>query len=1068
MAFNAKESAEDNMRTSDVVYKDGQAYDPSYDNILNKQSDYGDDYENRPTLLGGLAKRFNDFRDKKSATKDAKKDAAKDGLRKGEDDASKDPNENGRGGDKDASLGEKEGNIEADTAEGKFKNAVQGLQDIKSGKLGKGSSKLKKAGPAFVVLAILFGFGGMSFLSGASLPESIMSQLEGRFDFSGITIKQRSQNWLRYQTSNGYIKNCTKAPKLFAHFGIGSDKTTFKPSKKMVKKLAAQGITFEDVDGVKVMKYKGETIVADKSDATNGRHFFDDYFNNNPDFQVAYTDGAITWRGSVAKWFDSQIEGFLGKIGVDRNLWKDFKAARDRAKSGDISNVEAVRKTIADYADSDSAEGTIKGTKTGETEEVDETTLEVKTDKDGNPIKKASVDGQETTNASLKRADAVGDSSGVKQKLTKIGNGIESLKKVSSAANAAVNLTCGVADFISAVSAIIWAYQTVQIIKTSSAVFEAFQKAKTGEAGASPYNEIARSMMEPSVSSYLQVLSTNANGDPLETKSVTRERSATQAESIYALYRGEAIDGNDLSVESFNINNVAKRAYAGVSKYLGTSTKSFDISAASFASCTAARIGSAAAGAAMDVLTLVGCIVGGGVSFGTVLLGCIAGMVGKDTAIQAIVGIVISTVVSFLVPFVANVLTRTIATEVLGEDLGNALMSGGNKIYGGQYQYSGGSVATKDTLAQFFQLQAFEKEEIARYERATRSPFDVSSEYTFLGSLATKMIPLASSMYSTSSFVRGLGDLVTNSISSLTPHSSAISAGIRASEEFESTKNNCPDVYYIGGVADAYCDPYFISDLSTIDTHPAEIIDQIENDDLKVDSDGNPVIQDKSALARYIIYCGQRSSPWGKADQNIMAQVTPSLDDKAGTNISIGDATVSPLSGVAGAVPIAGDILDVVEGTGKVENMGWITGASCVTGYEPGEKETNGVSWSKKEKIYQRFMEDQALAEAEGLGESAVSKFLAKYYEENPLDNSPEGILARYSGLTKENVIATLDALEALDFIADYDPSNSYPIIVEEKETIISLDTEKSYFNDAVALLPRNYCVNIRKEAYIS
>lgn len=1068
MAFNAKESAEDNMRTSDVVYKDGQAYDPSYDNILNKQSDYGDDYENRPTLLGGLAKRFNDFRDKKSATKDAKKDAAKDGLRKGEDDASKDPNENGRGGDKDASLGEKEGNIEADTAEGKFKNAVQGLQDIKSGKLGKGSSKLKKAGPAFVVLAILFGFGGMSFLSGASLPESIMSQFEGRFDFSGVTTKLRSQNWLRYQTSNGYLKDCTKAPNMFSSFGIGSKKTTFKPSKKMTKKLAAQGITFEDEDGVKVMKFNGETIVADESDAVGGRHFFDDYFNNNKEFQVAYTNGAKTWRSSVAKWFDSRIEGFLGKIGVDRNLWSDFKELKNKAKSNDISGMmEIMREKIRSKADVDSADGKMKQTETndGEYEEKDMTTGETKK-------KPAATTGSEESSISLKRKDITVNTDGsvdtkaLSKKLVNIGAGIKALDKVGDKAQGAVNLYCGAQDFFSAVNGIIAAYQTWQIIQVSSAVFEAFQKAKAGEdSDSSPYNEIARSMMEPTLSSFTQVLSVDANGNPLKTKTIERERSATQAESIYATYRGEAIDSNDTSVESFNINNVTKRAYASL---VGSSTLTGAVkglSAAGFAGCTTARVAAAAIGVAKDIAWFAACAVGGGFS----LVACIAGKIGDDFWKQVVKGIVIATIVSFLVPFVAHVLTRTIATQVMGEDFGNALVSGANKIYGGQYQYSGGSVATKETLPRFFQLQAFEKEELARYERATRSPFDITSEYTFLGSLATKMIPLTSSMHSTSSFVKGLGDLFTGSLSSLTPRSSAISAGIRAEEEYEATKKNCPDVYYIGGIADAYCDPYFISDLSTIDDHPGDVVDSILDRDLKVDSEGNPEIQENSYLARYIVYCGQRSSPWGKADQNIMTQVAPpSVGEATGTTISVGDVTVSPLDGIVNQTPVIGDALDVADGAAKLANMGWITGASCVTGYKKSGAETDTVSW-EEEKKYQRFMEDQALAEAEGLGESAVSKFLAKYYEKNPLDNSPEGILARYSGLTKENVIATLDAVEVLDFVADYDPSGYSPYVVEEEEEDnISLNAEQAAVEDVTALVPYKHCTGRKKEAQVA
>lgn len=48
---------------------------------------------------------------------------------------------------------------------------------------------------------------------------------------------------------------------------------------------------------------------------------------------------------------------------------------------------------------------------------------------------------------------------------------------------------------------------------------------------------------------------------------------------------------------------------------------------------------------------------------------------------------------------------------------------------------------------------------------------------------------------------------------------------------------------------------------------------------------------------------------------------------------------------------------------------------------------------------YQRFIEDQRLAESAGLIEkSAVAVYLDKYYEEHPKDNSYEGILRAIPG----------------------------------------------------------------------
>ena len=64
-----------------------------------------------------------------------------------------------------------------------------------------------------------------------------------------------------------------------------------------------------------------------------------------------------------------------------------------------------------------------------------------------------------------------------------------------------------------------------------------------------------------------------------------------------------------------------------------------------------------------------------------------------------------------------------------------------------------------------------------------------------------------------------------------------------------------------------------------------------------------------------------------------------------------------------------------------------------------------------------------------------MSVLLEKYYEENPLDNSFEGILARYSGMTKDDVIATLDLIDGLNYIANYHPEERLAFgKTEEKE----------------------------------
>ena len=59
--------------------------------------------------------------------------------------------------------------------------------------------------------------------------------------------------------------------------------------------------------------------------------------------------------------------------------------------------------------------------------------------------------------------------------------------------------------------------------------------------------------------------------------------------------------------------------------------------------------------------------------------------------------------------------------------------------------------------------------------------------------------------------------------------------------------------------------------------------------------------------------------------------------------------------------------------------------------------------------------------------ESAVIAFLNEYYEEHPIDNSYEGMIARYAGMTTEEMEETLAYVEMFEWLADYHPENFGP-----------------------------------------
>ena len=59
--------------------------------------------------------------------------------------------------------------------------------------------------------------------------------------------------------------------------------------------------------------------------------------------------------------------------------------------------------------------------------------------------------------------------------------------------------------------------------------------------------------------------------------------------------------------------------------------------------------------------------------------------------------------------------------------------------------------------------------------------------------------------------------------------------------------------------------------------------------------------------------------------------------------------------------------------------------------------------------------------------QSAVTGFLDKYYAKNPLDHSDSGIVARYTGMTKEQAEIALGLVEYNLFLAKYHPKEKGP-----------------------------------------
>ena len=879
-----------------------------------------------------------------------------------------------------------------------FTNRVAGRNESKTT---KGKTKGAKKGPIVAIILSLFGFGGLMSASQAFMPFSLISQFQEHFDSIGTSQNRRSNYFLKHQLDNGLVKDPINA-RIF-----GKDK--FKISKRQRQKLARQNIEVNDdyeIGGKKrtVMEFtdsKGRKsiIVADKSlaDANSGIHYFKDFSDANVEFRNSYFEGAKTWRGAVGAWFDKLTTKLLSAIGISRGKWASYDA-----KTNDIDDV---KDTLGKSAGELETEGKMKNTEIDE--DTDPNKIDPDTDEPETEVK--------TNTAEMDPNFKAGDSPAqLKSKLDGVING-----KVNKAAQGAASLAnwgCMIADVVGAVGLIVAAAEMGQVLQLASGIFESFQKAQIGDGEQSPIHDLSNQLTTSTKTTHY---GDDFDPDDNPTDTVETEGSAMEANAISALYGGTAVDGNDTSVKTFNIWGRLENSIAAIG-----------VSMTSFMACTYAKMAAATINIAGDVLTIASCVLTGG-------LACIAKAFGEGAVISAVAGVIAPMLLSFFLPKIANMFTRNLTEDLLGVDLGNAIAMGGHAYMGKNGQYGGNSVASKDSLLAYM----IENEEVvaenARFERETRSPFDTTSQYTFLGSIVNNLAPYQSKLSSFTGIFSSLSSLTAKSFSSLIPGASAAKLANTVTETAKNTAENCPFLESIGAVGDAFCNPYFITDTTTLEDDPTEIIEDLNSSGQFEDSNQEsdvPTIKDGSNLANYIIYCGQRESTFGVADQNIANQFD------ASTGSSIGD-------GLLGAVPLVGDTIDIFSNKNRVLNMGYITGEACVTG----AKAPAGSRWTSWEetKKYQRFAEDQRLLENMGLIEkSSVTAYLDEYYEKHPLDNSYEGILARRSGLTKDQVIAYLNQLDYLAKVINYDPTGKAPIIESHTKEQHELYIESKDNND--------------------
>ena len=935
-----------------------------------------------------------------------------------------------------------------------------------SKKLENGGGFFKKKGPLVsIIISIVMGGSGM-YLSQAALPFTMLDKLNGLFDTTNTSTEMRSKSLMRSMVRN----NKTDYPGVTKRNLFGKEK--FKPTSRMKRKLGKQGITFSG----------GEMIYKDKSGATTKMNMeeFKTKLDTDADFRAAYTKGTKTWRTSVAAFKDKLFDKLLGKFGLSKNRFGDYDAESDPDGS---KARERMRGDVDDAANMKA--------KSRQNEEPGVNQVDDGQDPQGNPRSHGEMGGsaggtEETTD------------------LTSSKNAADVNAKLKSALARTATLTtigCGFTKAISAISVILSAYQIAQVISTAQAIFEPIDKARTEDANSSPINAVGKSLTTKTSETRTKTkgkFKLNDSGEELEDPEYVEEetaaKSAVQSEGLSSLFTGDPIDMNDEAVLSMNPSASVNKAVTefigdaasvlgGPLAGIGYSTAidfidsyfdidigdtlvggALQISRKSYLACLQIESTIALVGAVIDAIAIGSAIVGiVGAIFtagASLSLTAVAGEMeaiwtGVKTLLKSMIkAIAIALAVSIGTQILVTLLKRKLVTEFLGEDLGNAIYSGGSAMMSRNHRAGGGVVASKEGYLASLIYTDQVNLETAKNERLAHSPFDYTSSYTFAGQLASAIIPVTLQSDSILDSIGNFASVVRNSANSFLPGASAATAAEKAEIAAQRTEEHCPELYDIGGVADSFCNPYVTTDFDTIEVSDSDASDADDSDpnsaynvmkkvadyggfeDNDIDEQENPEIDLDSNLGKYVTFCGQRESPFGQPDQDVMSKVDMS------TGSTIGDA-------VLGVIPVVGDTLDIIGNTRVTANWGWVEGSNCVMDHE--DSGIDGVLRVDYEEIktYNRYAEDQRLAEAMGvIDKSAVTVAVEKYYEKYPLDNSLEGILARYSGLSKEEVIGRIEAVQFYSWLAQYDPTDMYPTPAVHEEIPNYTMEDKRFVND--------------------
>lgn len=928
-----------------------------------------------------------------------------------------------------------------------------------AGMLGKakGLSRLKKWAPAIAIAILVFGVLALISSLQSLLPVAVAEMLSEKFNSIDVSTTTASDSWLDTQLNLGVRET---------ELTDSQSPDAFALSSYQVQQFEDQGIEVVNVSGCAALLYKksnrddwygvvgsncggltpavmsqvsGRNVTAAVSTA--------DAFTDI-DFKYNYATASKTWRGGNSGWYDEVMTDVTkDKLAISRNRWAGYEAT----SSAEMTEAFATTAASVIKPKAKDTELVLTTTVSGSPEcpgdELTEKGLDVvgnifvvDYDEDINPIKSATtyrpyswtgaqhypsnveqINGEVMTIVEvgpcicILRDEKTGECLKYKRTVKASDNGattangsgtgnaaynasINNLKDESAVGQALTNRanhtatiaatkergdTCAKVDGVMSVYSVLSAYENIQFLNLASGYLEAVDKMKAGLGAESPVNEYAQ---------LLTLKSDTVMYDDSGNKVIRENKSAMESEGMAWLFSNGDLDTSDLSLKNVNVQTAMTSA---------SSTQS----AAVFQEC-----------GYVNDRGNTGTLTETGMDF-IPILGKAMDTVQKGIRVNMGYGVTafFSGAMTVTAKRVTNMVIQDVATDWIGEDRGNALVSGAEKYISGNATSGGQSPGDQASVVAYLGQRETVLAQEADYERATKSPFDVTSRHTFLGTLAYSLIPMAYSGGGIMSILTDVASITSSAVTSILPSASAVNIN-----ETITSSGNCPIPNGTYITTDAYCNAYTITDVNTIYDSPVAI-------SLKMSSqvkDGE--IGKGSDLARYVTYCGQRTSSYNLKDSTIVNY----LQDDIKSSQNIFQRFVNFIINILPFIKTTQTELQTLK---RKDLLQWATGEACMA-TAPGSNDYWGDN-----QYYQRYSENERLLENMNPGYTSPVTKLAKAYvkETTANDDTLEGVIARFAGMTVDEVNGTMDLIAYYLFLDGYDASVLYafgadPVKVEK------------------------------------